>query len=77
MGYEEPLASKGIIQVSLLSYFQSFNFESLSLYIQPQDAHVLGQAELVIIDEAATIPLPLVCMPPLLLTMRERVALYP
>lgn len=31
-----------------------------SQYIQPQDAHVLGQAELVIIDEAAAIPLPLV-----------------
>jgi N-acetyltransferase 10 len=29
-------------------------------YIQPQDAHVLGQAEIVIIDEAAAIPLPLV-----------------
>ena len=29
-------------------------------YIKPQDAHVLGQAELVIIDEAAAIPLPLV-----------------
>ncbi|KAF8915395.1 DUF699-domain-containing protein [Mucidula mucida] len=29
-------------------------------YIQPEDAHVLGQAELVIIDEAAAIPLPLV-----------------
>ncbi|CAG8515093.1 1311_t:CDS:2, partial [Funneliformis caledonium] len=26
-------------------------------YIQPQDAHVLGQAELVVIDEAAAIPL--------------------
>lgn len=32
----------------------------ISQYIQPQDAHVLGQAELVIIDEAAAIPLPLV-----------------
>ncbi|KAF8573560.1 DUF699-domain-containing protein [Ramaria rubella] len=32
-------------------------------YIQPQDAHVLGQAELVIIDEAAAIPLPLVRNP--------------
>ncbi len=32
----------------------------LAQYIQPQDAHVLGQAELVIIDEAAAIPLPLV-----------------
>ncbi|KAL1384691.1 N-acetyltransferase-like protein [Phyllosticta capitalensis] len=29
-------------------------------YIQPQDAHVLGQAELLVIDEAAAIPLPLV-----------------
>ena len=29
-------------------------------YIQPQDAHVLGQAELLVIDEAAAMPLPLV-----------------
>ncbi|KAI9720055.1 MAG: hypothetical protein M1812_003182 [Candelaria pacifica] len=29
-------------------------------YIQPQDAHMLGQAELLVIDEAAAIPLPLV-----------------
>ncbi|SPO02160.1 related to A.ambisexualis antheridiol steroid receptor [Cephalotrichum gorgonifer] len=29
-------------------------------YIRPEDAHVLGQAELVVIDEAAAIPLPLV-----------------
>ena len=29
-------------------------------YIQPQDAYVLGQAELLVIDEAAAIPLPLV-----------------
>lgn len=29
-------------------------------YIQPSDSHVLGQAELVVIDEAAAIPLPLV-----------------
>ena len=35
-----------IIQVSLLSYFQSSNPDSLSSYIQPQDAHVLGQTEL-------------------------------
>jgi N-acetyltransferase 10 len=33
---------------------------ALIQYIEPQDAHVLGQAELVIIDEAAAIPLPLV-----------------
>ncbi|KAH3901377.1 ribosome biosynthesis protein KRE33 SCDLUD_002869 [Saccharomycodes ludwigii] len=29
-------------------------------YIIPQDSHVLGQAELVVIDEAAAIPLPIV-----------------
>jgi N-acetyltransferase 10 len=29
-------------------------------YIKPEDAHVLGQAELLVIDEAAAIPLPLV-----------------
>ena len=29
-------------------------------YIRPQDAYVLGQAELLVIDEAAAIPLPLV-----------------
>ncbi|KAL9101080.1 MAG: hypothetical protein Q9163_003628 [Psora crenata] len=29
-------------------------------YIRPEDAHMLGQAELVVIDEAAAIPLPLV-----------------
>ena len=32
----------------------------LSQYILPTDAHKLGQAELVCIDEAAAIPLPLV-----------------
>lgn len=31
-----------------------------SQYIHPGDAHKLGQAELVCIDEAAAIPLPLV-----------------
>ena len=36
-------------------------FLLLSLqYIHPGDAHKLGQAELVVIDEAAAIPLPLV-----------------
>ena len=38
---------------------QFLNLTSVQ-YIQPEDAHVLGQAELVIIDEAAAIPLPLV-----------------
>lgn len=30
------------------------------MYVQPQDAHLVSQAELVLIDEAAAIPLPLV-----------------
>ena len=33
---------------------------SPSQYIQPGDAHKIEQAELVVIDEAAAIPLPLV-----------------
>lgn len=30
------------------------------MYVQPQDAHLVAQAELVLVDEAAAIPLPLV-----------------
>ena len=47
-------------------------------YIRPQDAHVLGQAELVIIDEAAAIPLPLVqkLMGPYLVFMASTVNGY-
>ncbi|EMD40168.1 hypothetical protein CERSUDRAFT_46607 [Gelatoporia subvermispora B] len=52
LGYEEHLD---------YDIAQSTNPEfNKAIYIQPQDAHVLGQAELVIIDEAAAIPLPLV-----------------
>lgn len=39
---------------------QNASLTCFSQYIQPQDYHVLGQAELVVIDEAAAIPLPLV-----------------
>lgn len=35
-------------------------FNPFFQYIHPGDAHKLGQAELVCIDEAAAIPLPLV-----------------
>ena len=47
-------------------------------YIQPQDAHVLGQAELVVVDEAAAIPLPLVrkLMGPYLLFMASTINGY-
>jgi N-acetyltransferase 10 len=37
------------------------NFHSTTLqYVQPQHSHYLSQAELVVVDEAAAIPLPLV-----------------
>lgn len=47
-------------------------------YIQPQDAYTLGQAELVVIDEAAAIPLPLVrkLMGPYLVFMASTVNGY-
>ncbi|KAJ7784801.1 helicase-domain-containing protein [Mycena olivaceomarginata] len=68
LGYEEHLdydimqsvdteggAKGAIVRVDIFK-----NHRQTIQYIQPQDAHVLGQAELVIIDEAAAIPLPLV-----------------
>ncbi|KAI0287271.1 GNAT acetyltransferase 2-domain-containing protein [Russula brevipes] len=66
LGYEEhldydiaqstnPDFNKAIVRVNIFR-----GHRQTIQYIQPQDAHVLGQAELVIIDEAAAIPLPLV-----------------
>ncbi|KAH9948851.1 GNAT acetyltransferase 2-domain-containing protein [Amylocystis lapponica] len=66
LGYEEhldydiaqstnPDFNKAIVRVNIFR-----EHRQTIQYIQPQDAHVLGQAELVIIDEAAAIPLPLV-----------------
>ncbi|KAI6044729.1 helicase-domain-containing protein [Pisolithus marmoratus] len=66
LGYEEhldydiaqstnPDFNKAIVRVNLFRQHRQ-----TIQYIQPEDAHVLGQAELVIIDEAAAIPLPLV-----------------
>ncbi|TFY62510.1 hypothetical protein EVJ58_g3813 [Rhodofomes roseus] len=66
LGYEEhldydiaqstnPDFNKAIVRVNVFRQHRQ-----TIQYIQPQDAHVLGQAELVIIDEAAAIPLPLV-----------------
>ena len=66
LGYEEhtdydiiqstnPEFNKAVVRVNIFrSHHQTIQ------YIQPQDHHVLGQAELVVIDEAAAIPLPLV-----------------
>lgn len=47
-------------------------------YIQPQDAYALGQAELLVIDEAAAIPLPLVrkLMGPYLIFMASTINGY-
>lgn len=50
-----PAFNKAIVRVNIHR-----NHRQTIQYIQPQDAHVLGQAELVVIDEAAAIPLPLV-----------------
>ncbi|XP_006462977.1 hypothetical protein AGABI2DRAFT_224663 [Agaricus bisporus var. bisporus H97] len=66
LGYEEhldydiaqstnPDFNKAIVRVNVFR-----GHRQTIQYIQPEDAHVLGQAELVVIDEAAAIPLPLV-----------------
>lgn len=66
LGYEEhldydivqstnPAFNKAIVRVNIFRQHRQ-----TIQYIQPQDAHVLGQAELVVIDEAAAIPLPIV-----------------
>lgn len=50
-----PDFNKAIVRVNIFkSHRQTIQ------YIQPSDSNVLGQAELVVIDEAAAIPLPLV-----------------
>ncbi|EWC45149.1 UPF0202 protein KRE33 [Drechslerella stenobrocha 248] len=50
-----PDFNKAIVRVNIFKQHRQ-----TIQYIQPADAHVLGQAELVVIDEAAAIPLPLV-----------------
>ncbi|SCU80302.1 LAMI_0B01640g1_1 [Lachancea mirantina] len=66
MGYQEhmdydiiqsinPAFNKAIVRVDIKR-----NHRQTIQYILPNDSHVLGQAELVVIDEAAAIPLPLV-----------------
>ncbi|KAJ1957271.1 N-acetyltransferase 10, partial [Dispira parvispora] len=66
LGYEEhmdydivqstnPNFNKAIVRVNIFRQHRQ-----TIQYIQPQDAHTLGQAELLVIDEAAAIPLPLV-----------------
>ncbi|KAJ5758241.1 uncharacterized protein N7511_006935 [Penicillium nucicola] len=50
-----PDFNKAVVRVNVHR-----NHRQTIQYIQPQDAQVLGQAELLVIDEAAAIPLPLV-----------------
>lgn len=50
-----PAFNKAIVRVNIFK-----EHRQTIQYIQPSDFHVLGQAELVVIDEAAAIPLPLV-----------------
>ncbi|EIW59415.1 DUF699-domain-containing protein [Trametes versicolor FP-101664 SS1] len=84
LGYEEhldydivqstnPDFNKAIVRVNVFR-----NHRQTIQYIQPEDAHVLGQAELVIIDEAAAIPLPLVrnLMGPYLIFMASTINGY-
>lgn len=50
-----PAFNKAIVRVNIFK-----THRQTIQWIEPSDAHVLGQAELVVIDEAAAIPLPLV-----------------
>ncbi|PRT54363.1 RNA cytidine acetyltransferase [Wickerhamiella sorbophila] len=50
-----PAFNKAIVRVNVFK-----THRQTIQYIQPQDSQVLGQAELVVIDEAAAIPLPVV-----------------
>ncbi|KAL1971782.1 hypothetical protein VTN31DRAFT_1870 [Thermomyces dupontii] len=50
-----PAFNKAIVRVNVHRHHRQ-----TIQYIQPQDAYALGQAELLVIDEAAAIPLPLV-----------------
>lgn len=51
-----PDFNKAVVRVNIFNQ----NHRQTIQYIDPQDAHKLGQAELVVIDEAAAIPLPVV-----------------
>lgn len=56
-----PAFNNAIVRVNIHQESSGQNVHRQTIqYIQPSDAHVLGQAELVVIDEAAAIPLPLV-----------------
>jgi N-acetyltransferase 10 len=69
----DPALNKAIVRVNVFrSHRQTIQ------YIHPEDAQVLGQAELLIIDEAAAIPLPIVqkLMGPYLIFMASTIHGY-
>ncbi|KAK0725392.1 GNAT acetyltransferase 2-domain-containing protein [Lasiosphaeris hirsuta] len=68
-----PDFNKAIVRVNIHR-----NHRQTIQYFRPQDAHILGQAELVVIDEAAAIPLPLVrkLMGPYLVFMASTISGY-
>ncbi|KAK4203501.1 putative N-acetyltransferase [Triangularia verruculosa] len=68
-----PDFNKAIVRVNIHR-----NHRQTIQYFRPQDAHVLGQAELVVIDEAAAIPLPVVkkLMGPYLVFMASTISGY-
>ena len=68
-----PDFNKAIVRVNIHR-----NHRQTIQYFRPQDSHILGQAELVVIDEAAAIPLPLVrkLMGPYLVFMASTISGY-
>ena len=68
-----PAFNKAIVRVDIKR-----DHRQTIQYISPNDSHVLGQAELVIIDEAAAIPLPVVknLMGPYLIFMASTINGY-
>lgn len=84
LGYSEHL-DYDIIQSTSASFNKAIvrvdvkrDHRQVIQYIQPQDHHLLSQAELVIIDEAAAIPLPIVkkLMGPYLIFMASTINGY-
>lgn len=55
-----PDFARAIVRINVHRAVGGQQHRQTILYVAPGDAHLLGQAELVVIDEAAAIPLPLV-----------------
>ena len=55
-----PEFHNAVIRINIHDERSDKNHRQTIQYLHPSDAHKLGQAELLVIDEAAAIPLPLV-----------------